>query len=214
MKKTKWINSALLVSAYILTVILFYWFSKTTYFLGLDSWIKSNIVLYVVSLFLLKISGILWPPIPGGIITLASIPFLGWQLAFMIDMAGSTVGGIIAYKLGEKYGYPFLNKILDKNIVEKIKKIKIKKDKEIEAVFMYRILFGSIVLEAIYYGVGVLKVDFVRFLIGAISSQILVGMPLFFLASNIFSSGGIITTVILLIVGIIFLIKTKSRYFE
>ncbi len=182
MKKNSWINTFLFIGVFVLTMIGFYWFSKTPYFLNLDTWIKSNMVLYTASLFLIKIAGILWPPISGGIFTLASIPFLGWKTAFTIDMIGSTVGGTIAYMLGKKYGFPFLNKILDTKIVEKIKSVKIKKGKEIEAVFVYRLLFGSVIVEAIYYGAGVLSIHFGKFLVGVTLSHILIGIPIFFLA--------------------------------
>lgn len=214
MKKDSWFNTLLFIVIFVLTIVGFYWFSRTSYFLNLDTWIKSNMVLYTASLFLVKIAGILWPPISGGIFTLASIPFLGWEMAFMIDMAGSTVGGTIAYMLGKKYGFPFLNKILDTRIVEKIKSVKIKNGKEIEAVFVYRLLFGSVIVEAIYYGAGVLNIHFGKFLVGVTLSHLLIGIPIFFLANSIFSGANIILTISLAVIALIFIIKTKGRYFE
>lgn len=214
MKKNSWVNSFLFVGVFVITIILFYSFSKTTYFLGLDSWIKSNMILYTVSLFVIKVIGILWPPVSGGIFTIASIPFLGWKMAFIIDMLGSTVGGTIAYMLGKKYGFPFLGKILDASIVEKIKSVKIKRGKEIEAVFVYRLLFGSVIVEAIYYGAGVLNIHFGKFLIGVTLSHLLIGIPIFILASTIFSGANIVLTVLLAVIALIFILKTKGRYFE
>jgi len=214
MKKSSWVNTSLFISVFVLTFILFNWFSKSIYFSGFDSWIKTNLILYVICLFLVKITGILWPPISGGIFTLASIPFLGWQLAFMVDMAGSTVGGMIAYWLGKKYGFPFLNKILDTNIVEKIRRIKIKKGREVEAVFIYRLLFGSVIVEAIYYGAGVLNINFYKFILGVTLSHLLIGIPIYFLASSIFSGANIALSILLAIIALVFIIKTKGRYFE
>ncbi len=214
MKKNSWFNSFLFVGVFILTIGLFYWFSKTQYFLVLDTWIKTNRTLYLVSLFLIKVTGILWPPISGGIFTMASIPFLGWKTAFMIDMVGSTVGGTVAYMLGQKYGFPFLNKILDTNIVEKIKRIKVKKGKEVEAVFVYRLLFGSVIVEAIYYGAGVLNIHFGKFLVGVTLSHLLIGIPIFFLANGVLSGANIILSVSLAVIALAFIIKTKGRYFE
>lgn len=214
MKKNSWFNSFLFVGVFVLTICLFYWFSKTPYFLVLDSWIKTNKSLYLISLFLIKIAGILWPPISGGIFTMASIPFLGWQTAFMVDMAGSAVGGTIAYKLGERYGYPFLNKILDENVVEKIRRIKVKKGKEIEAVFVYRLLFGSVIVEAIYYGAGVLNIHFGKFLTGVTLSHLLIGTPIFYLANSVLSGANIVLSISLAVIALVFIIKTKGRYFE
>lgn len=214
MKKKSWVNTFLFVGVFVLTILLFYWFSKTPYFLVLDSWIKANRTLYLISLFLIKVTGILWPPISGGIFTMASIPFLGWQTAFVIDMTGSTVGGTIAYILGKKYGFPFLNKILDTSIVEKIKKIKIKKGKEIEAVFVYRLLFGSVIVEAIYYGAGVLNIHFGKFLVGVTLSHLIIGIPIFFSANSVLSGSNIVLSISLAVIALIFIIKTKGRYFE
>ena len=214
MKKSSWINTSLFVGVTAITIIFVYLFSKSIYFSLLNSWIQSNVVLYVASLFFIKVIGIVWPPISGGIFTLASIPFLGWKLAFITDLSGSTVGGLIAYFLGKKYGFPFLVKLLGNDIVAKIKKIKIKKGREIEAVFIYRFLFGSVILEAIYYGAGVLNVNFGKFVIGAILSHVVIGIPIFYLASSIFSGPNMVFTISLSIIALVVILKTKGRYFE
>ncbi len=214
MKRKFNVGTLVFVSVFFLTLIFFIWFSRSQYYPLLNSWIQGNIVLYIVSLFLIKIIGILWPPISGGIFTLASIPFLGWKSAFIIDMAGSTVGGTIAYYLGKKYGYSFLDKILDTNVVEKIKKIKVKPGREIEMVFIYRLLFGSIIIEAIYYGAGVLKIPYDKFIVGVTLSHLLMGIPIFFLVSSIFSGGSIIFTIVLSVIALLFILKTRGRHFE
>jgi uncharacterized membrane protein YdjX (TVP38/TMEM64 family) len=191
-----------------------YLFFKSSYFPIVDAWIKTNIVLYVIALFIYKSIGVLFPPIPAGVVTLASIPFLGWFGAYMVDMVGSIFGGIIAYWLGKKYGKKILEKLFDASTIEKIVKTKVKKGKEIEAVFMFRVLLGSTILEAVYYGAGFLKIPFGKFLIGATLSHILVGVPSFLLANNIFSGKNIILTIVLSVVALIFVLKTKGRYFE
>lgn len=213
MEKNNKANIVGIIIFTILTIVLIYWFSNSVYFETFNSWIVKNILLYSIILYLIKVIGIIWPPLSGGIFTLASIPFLGWQLAFFLDFIGSLTGGSIAYYLGKKYGYVFLNKVFGTDIVEKIKRIKIKKGKEIEAIFMYKALFG-IIIEAIYYGAGVLRVNFVKFSIGSILGHLIIGIPSFYLANNLFSGKDIISTVILTILAIIFVTKTKGRYFE
>lgn len=212
-KKTFWYSS-LFVLIFIVTLVLFYWFFKSPYFLIVDVWIKKNIVLYIVSLFIYKSIGVLFPPIPAGLVTMASIPFLGWFGAYLVDFFGSIFGGMIAYYLGKKYGHPLLLRILGEEITRKIEKIRIKEEKEIEGIFIYRVALGSTILEAVYYGAGFLKVGFKNFLIGSVLSHIVVGIPSFFLANNIFNGQNIILTVTLTIIGIIFIIFTKGRYFE
>ncbi|MEK7100225.1 MAG: VTT domain-containing protein [Patescibacteria group bacterium] len=214
MSKKSYLYSGLFVGIFIATLVIFYWFFKSPYFLIVDTWVKANIVLYVIYLFIYKSIGVLFPPIPAGLVTMASIPFLGWFNAYLVDFFGSLFGGIIAYFLGKKYGHPLLNKILGSDLTEKIEKVKIKKDKEIEGVFVYRLAFGSTILEAIYYGAGFLKIGFKNFLIGSTLSHIVIGVPSFFLANNILNGQNITFTIILTIVGIMFVIFTKGRYFE
>lgn len=214
MKKDSIWYSSILIFIFVASLILVYWFIKSPYFSVVDAWVKTNIVLYVIALFIYKSIGVLFPPIPAGTLTLASIPFLGWFGAYMVDMAGSIFGGMFAYWLGRKYGRRILKKIFNKSIVQKIVKTKIKKGKEIEAVFTFRVLLGSTILEAVYYGAGFLKVPFGKFLIGASLSHIAVGVPSFILANNIFSGKNLVLTVILSVVALVFVIKTKGRYFE
>ena len=214
MNKKSYIYSGLFVGIFIATLVIFYWFFRSPYFLIVDNWVKANIVLYVIYLFIYKSVGVLFPPIPAGLVTMASIPFLGWFNAYLVDFFGSLFGGIIAYFLGKKYGHPLLNKILGSDLTKKIENIKIKKDKEIEGVFVYRLAFGSTILEAIYYGAGFLKIGFKNFLVGSTLSHIVIGVPSFFLANNILNGQNITFTVILTIVGIVFVLFTKGRYFE
>lgn len=212
-KKTFWYSS-LFVLIFIATIAIFYWFFKSPYFLVVDAWIKQNIFLYVVSLFIYKSIGVLFPPIPAGLVTMASIPFLGWFWAYSVDFLGSIAGGIIAYYLGKNYGHPLLLKILGEEITKKIEKIKIKKEREVEGVFVYRVALGSTILEAVYYGAGFLKIGFRNFLIGSILSHIVIGVPTFFLANNILNGQNIVLTILLTVVGVMFIIFTKGRYFE
>ena len=205
---------SVLTFIFVAFMVLAYWFFKSSYFPIVDAWIKTNIILYVFALFIYKSIGVLFPPIPAGVITLASIPFLGWFGAYLVDMAGSIAGGMVAYSLGKKYGKKILKKLFNESIVDKIVKTKIKKGKEIEAVFTFRVLLGSTILEAVYYGAGFLKIPFGKFLIGASLSHIVVGVPSFILANNIFSGKNLVLTGILSIVALVFVLKTKGRYFE
>ena len=66
----------------------------------------------------------------------------------------------------------------------------------------------------VYYGAGFLKIPFGKFLIGASLSHIVVGVPSFILANNIFSGKNLILTGILSVVALIFVLTTKGRYFE
>lgn len=214
MKHKKYLSSLFLVLLTFGTIGIVIWFTKSPHFPLLNVWVQNNYTFYLTGLYLVKVIGIVWPPLSGGIFTVASIPFLGWKLAFIIDLLGSATGSVITYYLGFKYGYKFLKKVLGNKFVEKIKSLKIKKGKEIIAVFMYKIIFGNVIVEVIYYGAGVLKINFKKFLIGSLSAHVLTGIPSFYFANNIFSGQDVLVTLVLIVLGIIFVVKTKGRYFE
>lgn len=214
MKKNSQVYSFLFILLFFFTFVFFYWFIKSIYFIPLQIWVSANTFSYIVVLYLVKTIGILWPPIPAGLFTLASIPLIGWLNAYLVDLAGSISGGVVAYYLGKRYGIKFLEKIFDQNVLTKIRSLKIKKGKEIEAVFIYRILLGTTILEAVYYGAGLLKINFTKFLIGAILSHIVVGVPSFIFTQNIFGGKDLFITVTLIVISIFVVFKTKGRYFE
>lgn len=198
-----------------LLTLLGYWlFYKSPFFDTFFAWSKDNLLLFSVSLFALKVTGIIYPPLPGGTLTLAAIPILGWQTAYAIDLAGSIVGSIAAYHLGKKYGYRLLSKLFDQSLIEKMQSLKVKKNKEIEAIFVYRVLLGGTVLEAICYGAGILGIGFKNFLIGSILSHIAVGVPLYYLINNVFSGKNAAIIVVSLVVAVVLFSKLKNRYFE
>ncbi len=204
----------LLILVTIVTLFLYYLFSKSIYFQIIYSWSKQNIVLFLAVLFSLKVLGIVWPPLPGGIFTMGAIPFIGWFPAYLVDFFGSLAGSSIAFLIGRKYGYPFLQKIFDQEIIDKIKHLKIKPHREIEAVTTLRIFTGSLFLEAINYGAGLLNVKFFSFFVGSVISHIVVGIPSFYLIGGLFDLNNLIFGILGLAIIIPIFLKLKGRYFE
>jgi uncharacterized membrane protein YdjX (TVP38/TMEM64 family) len=205
------------ILASIVTVLLYIWFSNSIYFEGFKHWSQSNLILYISILLLIKIVGIIWPPIPGGIFTIASIPIIGWQFAYMADLFGSIIGSSFAFFIARKWGFQVLKKIFDDSTLEKIRNIKVKKHKEIETIFLMR-LFGGSIIEVICYGAGVLGISYRNYLVATIASHIPVGVPLFYLANNflgdVLSRNGLLISGFFLCLAIFIFYKFKHRYFE
>lgn len=204
----------IVVLVFIFSVGFYIWLINSPYFAILDSWAKQNLITFSVSLLALKIFSIVYPPLPGGLVTLASIPFLGWQLAYGIDFLGSMIGSSIAYFIAKKYGYDFLNKIFDAKTINKIHRVKVHPNREIESVFALRILLGTTVLEVLCYGAGLLNIKYKNFLIGSIGSHLLLGIPTYYLASNIVEFKNIPLTVGLIVLGAFIFWKLRKRYFK
>lgn len=210
----KWKNTILLLIVTAITIVLYLLFLRSFYYQLVETWIQSNVVLFVSFLFLFKFISIIWPPLTGGLATLASIPLIGWELAYFVDLSGSIAGGVVAYYLGKKYGYRILNKLFDEKVIEKIKKIKVKENREFEAVFVYRTIFGATILEAIYYGAGFLRVNFNKFLLASVLSHMLIGVPTYYLTKNVLEGGNTLIVIISIVLAIPLFTILKKRYFE
>ena len=173
---------------------------------------QENIVLYFVVLVCLKILGIVWPPIPGGLLTLGSIPILGWFYAWLADCIGSLIGSSIAYYLGRKYGMSFLKKIFDEATLSKIGLIKMNPKREIEGVAVLRLFYGTI-SEVISYGSGLIGVKYPSFLLGTLLA-LLSGSVFFYVANSIFTGANVALNGALIVLAILLFFRLKGRYFE
>lgn len=148
---------------------------------------------------------------------MGAIPIVGWIPAYMSDFIGSILGSSIAFYLGKEYGFKFLSKFFDQNIIENLKKIKVKKKREIEMVIVLRILTGSIFLEAICYGAGLMGIQYKNFLIGSVVSHMVVGIPVYALTENVIENlktGNLVLSLISLSIILVILYKIRGRYLE
>lgn len=204
----------LLVIVFITSIVFYIWLVNSPYFSLLLNWSRQNILTFSLSLLGLKIASIVYPPIPGGLATLASIPFLGWKLAYLIDFIGSMIGSSMAFFIARKYGFVFLGKIFDAKTIHKIKNIEVYSNRQIESVFALRILLGTTIMEAICYGAGLLNITYKNFLIGSIFSHLVIGIPIYYLASNITQLKNIPLTLISIIIGGFIFWKIRKRYFK
>jgi uncharacterized membrane protein YdjX (TVP38/TMEM64 family) len=209
------LNKQLLITFVVILIplVIFVWIKQSGNFDAFYHWSQQNIYLFVSVLFIMKVAAIVYPPLPGGILTLGAIPILGVMNAYLVDLIGGMVGTSIAYALGRKYGYSFLEKIFDDSTLKRIKLIKVKPNREFETIFMLRIL-GSSIVELISYGAGLLKINFSSFIIGTLISHVVIGVPTFYLAKNIFSVQNILLSLSLLGLSILIMWKMKGRYFE
>ena len=179
----------------------------------LQIWAQRHIFLFFVLLTGVRIAGIVWPPLPGGIFTLGSIPILGWRNAYTADLIGSILGSMIAFWLARTWGEELLVKIFDQATVQKIKRLRVKKHRELEAVFMFR-LFGGTIVEAICYGAGLLRVGYGNFFIATVASHAVVSIPTFYFAHSFLENSDILLNTIFIIILVPLFFIAKRRYFE
>ncbi len=208
------INLIIFILSLFVTVVLYLVFITSPHYNTFLVWAKQNVFLLFSIIVLIKIIGIIWPPIPGGFLSWGSIPFMGWQLAYLSDLIGNIIGSIVTYYIGRKYGFKILKKLFDESLVKKIKSLKFKKERGFEMVFLYRVLGTVVLSEVITYGAGILKMPFLPFLLASITAHLVYNLPAYFLFNAAIYSANPILVLGSLVALIILIYKTKGRYFE
>ncbi len=143
-----------------------------------------------------------------------SIPIIGWQTAYFTDFLGSIVGSSIAFYLGKKYGFDFLKRIFDAKTLEKIQITKVVSKREIEGVFVLRVLTGSTISEAVCYGAGLLNIKYRNFLIGSTLAHLITGIPIYYFTNSLITRGDLTRNVVFILLAIPLLFLLRKRYFE
>lgn len=188
--------------------------SQSRLVIHLNTLVHIYLPLYLFTLIILKVLGIVYPPLPGIVFTLASIPLVGWKVAYLVDLVGSTLGATCAFFLGKKYGYTFLNRMIGKTLADKIMKIKLKKKNQIEASLFLKFASGGLFSDGLAWGASLIGFRYIPFTIGYAISHVVLTLPVFFFvsASISFNSWVVIATVSALAWLAIY--KFKGRYFE
>jgi len=198
----------------ILSVLGYGWLVSQPFSQQISWFAQTHKVLLVGMLVIIKILGLVWPPLPGGIFNLTVIPFIGWPLAYLTDLMGTIIGAGICYIIAKKWGYKLLNKIFDEETVAKISAVKVKDNRQAEFSFAMTITSRLIMTEFSYYAAGILKVNFGKFMLGAIGSHLLLGIPSYYLTNVMFETKSLYLGIIGWIVIIPLWFKIKERYFE
>lgn len=196
----------------IITIVGYRLFEQSTYFASILAFAESHTWQFIVVLVLIKTLGIVWPPFSGGILTIAAIPIIGWELAFLADFIGSLIGPLLAYYLGYHYGERILDIFFDTAMIKRVQSFEIIPGKEFEAVFVLHTLFYSIG-EVVSYAAGVLRIRLIPFWLGIFVST-LVYAPIFFLAENIFTGQNALVSVLILVAGFYIFYLVRDRYFQ
>ena len=204
-------NLILLILFAAISLAAYVWFIRQPVFEDVVVWAQQNFWLYIGILIFIKIVAIVWPPLPGGILTFGSIPVIGWLPSFFAEVLSSMIGSSIAYYLGKKYGYSFLRKIFDERIILKIQRIKISKKKEFEGIFFLRIFTGMI-SEAISYGSGLVGIRFRNFFVATLLVE-LAWLPIFYAFSDLFAGRNMILYLPPVVILAIIFWKMRGRYF-
>jgi len=197
-----------------LSFLGYFWLIKQPFSQETSLFAQNHKLYLLLGLVLIKIIGLVWPPLPGGVFNLAVIPFLGWQLAYLSDLTGTIFGALIDYCLAKKWGDKLLNKVFDTKTVNKIQNLKVKTQRQTEFSFIMTLSSRLLLTEISYYAAGLLKVNFWKFLAGAIGSHLLLGIPSYYFTSILLKTNTIYLGILGWVILIPLWLKIKNRYFE
>jgi uncharacterized membrane protein YdjX (TVP38/TMEM64 family) len=204
--------AVILAVAFFATIIAYGSFSRTEHFQTLLYWSGNNFFWLCLILIVIKIIGIIWPPLPGLVFTVGAIPIFGWFPAFMVDMIGAFTGSCLVFWVSRIYGQTVILKVFGKSGLHQVQRLKFNPANELEAIIIMRV-FGGPISELVSYGAGLTNISFRHFLMGTMFSYLLIGLPLFYLAGIAFSNGGLLFGLIPLCIGITIMYTLRKRYF-
>jgi len=194
------------------TVGIYFWFIRSPYFDAFTEWSESHTLALFFALVALKTAGMVWPPFAGGVFTFGAIPVIGWLRAYAADLTGSALGSTLTYWIARRWGVAFLTRLLDAHTVAKIARFRIPRRRELEAVYLFRILGTGSVVEILCYGAGLLRIGFPTFLLGSVLSHATVSLPFFYFGKELFGprawTAGVIFVAFVLVVFVF-----RKRYF-
>lgn len=175
---------------------------------------QSHLEFVVLSLFLLKTAAILYPPVPGSIITIAAIPFIGWPHAYMVEITGSLTGSSLAYLAGKYKGKQFIIWLIGKKTADKLFKLKLKQKNQFEAAIILRLASGGMLSDGLAWGASLLGFRYLPFILGYCISHLLSTLPIFILVGFSISLKSWVVVVPVAIIAWLLLLKFKGKYFE
>ncbi len=201
-----------LLTAFIITVVAFSYAKDTSWFQSAVGWGKQHVIIFFLALALIKTIGIVWPPLPGIVLLIGAIPFIGWFPAFLADVLGNIVGSTIAFLLSRRYGLRVIKIVFGQSGVNQVQRIQIKSQRELEVLTIMKILAGNIG-EFISYAAGIYAVKYRNFLISTIIASIVIGLPLFYFLNFVFESGNLAFGLIPMTLCAVLLYILRKRYF-
>lgn len=203
-----------LILILVLPILIFQGLSWLPWVQELIGILKNYLWLYLLGVLILKILGVVYPPLPGVVFTVSSIPLIGWQWAYIIDLIGSWLGVTVAFCLGKKYGYSIIFKVMGEGLGNKIKKIKLKERNQLEAAIFIRFAIGGMLSDGLSWGASLIGFRYWPFMVGHVVSHLVTTLPIFVFVGVSISFNSWIIFAAAALVAWILIYKFKGRYFE
>ncbi len=194
--------------------LLVHFFNDSTSVHSVIVTLQAHQAVFLVALLLGKALSIIYPPLPGAILSLSAIPVVGWAWAYTIDILGSLIGSSISYFLGKKYGEPILKWAIGERFTTKVTSIRVKPGNQMVATFMLRIASGGMLSDGLAWGASLIGLRYRSFITGYLASHVLTTLPIFYLLSLSLNIKSWIILVPITVAAWLIIYKFKGKYFE
>jgi uncharacterized membrane protein YdjX (TVP38/TMEM64 family) len=173
---------------------------------------SEHLIIGAIFLIVLRTISNVLPVIPGGMIVFASIPILGWFLAFICNAIGILIGKSMAFFLARIYREPLVERFTSLRNIHKLEK-QLSGKKQFLALVAFK-LFTVPVVDISSYVIGLSGISFAKFFLATFLAS-LPTITFYYFGSEVYEkilgknlSAGII---MVLISGSIYFIIRKYR---
>lgn len=159
----------------------------------------------VIIIFFRMIAMII-PPIPGGILSFALIPVLGWFWSYIYAVIGMTIGASIAFFIARKFREPVVAKFVPLQQLHTWEK-QLSGKTEFTTFLVIRMTTGPI-MDFISYVAGLTRISFKKFLIATLIAEI-PSIVVYYLGGEVYKkfteqNSSIFGIAFLLIIGVLY----------
>jgi uncharacterized membrane protein YdjX (TVP38/TMEM64 family) len=208
MKKIDWSKHLTIISPILLVIIMYLWMPDNT--ASLSTFFSEHTLLGPILLILWRITSIVIPPIPGGIISIAMIPVFGWFASFLYATIGVLIGCCVAFLLARRYREKVVKRFISLQQIHQWES-KLSQNQEFWAFVMIRFTTGP-VMDFMSYIAGLSKISFQKFFVVTLIT-LLPDALYYYAGDKIYQQSPTLAIVSLLIfVGVFYALENKPAF--
>jgi uncharacterized membrane protein YdjX (TVP38/TMEM64 family) len=173
---------------------------------------SQHLIIGSLLLVLLRTISNIFPVIPGGMIAFATVPILGWFVAFACNTLGIMLGASIAFFLARIYREPLVQRFATLNKIRELEK-QITGKQEFIALVAFR-LFTVPVVDISSYVIGLTEINYVKFLAATFIAALPTAFVFYFgseVYGRIFGKNLFMGVATILILGSIYFIIKRHK---
>lgn len=159
------LENILSILSLILLAFLFWWGFKTGILTDqrkMQEFVSQFGSMSVIVIIILQILQVVFPIVPGGLGMVVATLLFGIWWGFIINYISISVGSIIAFQIGRRYGRPLIKRYFSENLINKYEKV-LDKQQTFDKVFTWAILLPIAPDDFLCYFAGTTKMSLKKF---------------------------------------------------